>query len=144
MHGCTISNNKLYVVTCQSPDIDVNDIDMLAHRQKITVEGLVDENNIVVQANWLHVSERRDKLIHRIHFPDETASYWSVNSRYLTMSLKKRGNIVVSCYDLHKIFKHTPIGTCVREIQVNRVVRAIIGMQHAIQLDEDRFLIRHS
>ena len=99
---------------------------------------------LVVQANWLHVSERRDKLIHRIHLPDETAFYWSVNSRYLTMSLNKKGNIVVSCYDLHKIFEYTPIGTCVREIQVNRIESAIIGMQHVIQLDEDRFLICHS
>ena len=142
--GITSWNDELYVVTSGSPDIDVYDIDTLHHRRKIRVEGLVDACNIVAHANVLYVSEYEDKLIHRIQLSDETSSHWSVNSRLLTMSINKKGNVVVSCRDLKKIIEYTPTGSRVREIQVNAIDKTIRGLYHAIQLDDDRFAICHA
>ena len=134
----------MYVVLSESPYIDVYDIDTSVHRRKIKVEGLVDGNDIVGQANWLHVSELTDKLIHRIHLPDENAAHWFVNSRDLTMSINKKGNIVVSCLELSKIIEYTPSGSCVREIRVDAIERKITCLKHAIQLDDEQFLICHA
>ena len=117
------------------------DIDTLAHRRKIRVEELVNAWDIVAHANVLYVSENEDELIHRIQLSDETSSHWSVNSKYLRMSINKKGNIVVSCWNLNKIIEYTPTGSCVREIQVNAIDKTTRCLQHAIQLEDDRFVI---
>ena len=135
------SNKELYMVT--SPDIDVYDIDTLVHRRKIRVEGLVHAYDMVAHADVLYISEYQAKLIHRIQLSGETSSRWTVNSENLKMSINKRGNVVVSCFDINKIIEYTPIGSCVREIQVNAIDGTIRGLHHAIQLDDDRFLICH-
>ena len=108
------------------------------------MEGLVGGWDIVAHANVLYVSEYEDGLIHRIQLSDETSSHWSVNSEWLTMSINKNGNVVVSCFDLKKIIEYTPTGSCVREIQVRAIDRTITGFRHAIQLDDDRFLFCHA
>ena len=105
------------------------------------MRGLVDGWDIVAHANVLYVSERYDKLIHRFQLSDETSSHWSVNSEWLTLSINKKGNIVVPCFDLNKIVEYTPTGSCVREIEVGAIERTIAGLRHAIQLDDDRFVI---
>ena len=120
------------------------DIETLGHRRKFTVRGLVDAYDIAAHANVLYVSEYNDKLIHRIQLSDETFSHWSVDSKYLTMSMNKKGNVIVSCYDLNKIIEYTPTGSCVREIHVDAIDKSIRGLYHAIQLDDDRFVICHS
>ena len=133
---------SLRLEAARSSDIDVYDIEALFHLRKIRVEGLRDAWDMVAHANLLYVSEREDKLIHRIQLSDETSSHWSVNIKWLTMSINKKENIVVSCQELNnKIIEYTPTGRCVREIQVNAIDRTIHGLRHAIQLDDDRFLI---
>ena len=141
--GITSWNDQLYAAIWESSDINVYDIGTLEHRRKIRVEGLVNAWDIVVHANVLYVSECRDKLIHRIQLSDETSSHWYVNSEWLTMSINKRGNIVVSCYDFNKIIEYTPTGSCVRETQVDAIDGTIGGLQNAIQLDDDRFVSCH-
>ena len=143
VEGITIWKDELYVVATKSPDINVYDTDTLDHRRKFTVEGLVRANDIVAHANVLYVSEYGDKLIHRIQLSDETTSHWSVDSRYLKLSINKKGNVVVSCRDLNKIIEYTPIGSCVREIQMDAIYGPFGCLQYAIQLDDDRFLICH-
>ena len=144
VQGITSWNDELYVVILKSPDIDVYDIDTLAHRRKIRVEGLVNGFDIVAHANVLYVCEWNAEMIHRIQLPDETSSNWSVDSKYLTMSINKEGNIVVSCWNTDKIVEYTPTGSLVREIRVNAIDRTICDLNHAIQLNDDRFLICHA
>ena len=84
----------------------------MEHRPKIRVEGLVDGCDIVAHANVIYVSERNAKLIHWIQLSDETSTHWPVNSKSLTMSINKRGNVVVSCPIPNKIIEYTPIGSC--------------------------------
>ena len=136
----------LYIVLSDSPDLDVYDIETLARRPKLTVDKLVIGFDIVAHANVLYVSEYEAKLIHRIQLADDTCSCtrWYVNGQRLRMSINKNGNILVSCDDLDKIIEYTTIGTRVREITVNAIEKTIKGLQHAIQLDYDLFLICHS
>ena len=92
----------------------------------------------------LYVSECKDKLIHRIQLSDETSAHWSFNGICLRMSMNKKGNVVVSCWNMNKIIEYTPTGSCVREIEVNAIDKTIRGLYHAIQLDDDQFLICHT
>ena len=145
VRGIASWNEELYIVTAQSPDIDVYDIVTLFHLRKIRVERLVDGWDMVVHANVLYVSENEDGLIHRIQLSDETSSHWFVKSKWLTMSMNKKGNVVVSCQDINnKIIEYTPTGRRVREIKVNAIDTTITGLRHAVQLDDDRFLICHA
>ena len=144
VQGITSSNDELYVVTYQSPDIDVYDIDTLAHRRKIRVEGLVHGWDIVAHANVLYVSEYEVIRIYRIQLSTETSSHWYADGKYLKMSINRKGNIVVSCWSSNKIIEYTPTGSRVREILVNAIDGTIGGLQHAIQLDDDRFVICHA
>ena len=117
------------------------DIDTLAQRRKIRVKGLRNGYDIVAHANVLYVGENKAKLIHRIQLSDETSSDWSVDGVCASVSINKRGNVVVSCQTPNKIMEYTPTGSCVREIQVDRT---ITGLHHAIQLDNDRYLFCHT
>ena len=143
VHGITSWNDELYVVTKGSHDIDVYDIDTLDHRRKIRIKRLVNAWDIVAHANVLYVSELQDKMIHRIQLSDGTFSHWSGNSVQMKLSINKKGNIVVSCFDPSKIIEYTPTGSCVREIQMDAINKTTVGLglKHAIQLDDDRFLI---
>ena len=142
--GFATWKDELYVIVHKTPDINVYDTETLGHRRTFTVEGLVDAYDIVAHANVLYVSECNAKLIHRIQLSNQTSSHWTVNSKNLTMSMNMKGNVVVSCWDLHKIIEYTPIGSCVREIQVDAIAKTIGGLRHTIQLDGDRFLICHT
>ena len=85
--------------------------------------------------NWSTEFKCQMKLLHTGLW---TASSWECR-------LTKKGNIVVSCFDLYRILEYTPIGSCVREIQVDAINgTSIRGLQHAIQLDDDRFVICHT
>ena len=91
-----------------------------------------------------YVGESGAKLIHRIQLSDGTSSHWSVNSEWLTMSINKKGNIVVSCWDLDKIIEFTPTGSCVLWDSVNAIDGTIDGLRHAFNWTDDRFLICHA
>ena len=137
----------LYIVLTDSPDLDVYDIETLTRRPKLTVDKLVHGFDIVAHANVLYVSEYEVKLIHRIQLLSDGTSLcarWSVNSQKGKMSINQKGNVLVSCFDLNQIIEYTTIGTLVREITVNAIDTKIRGVQHAIQLDDDLFLISHS
>ena len=144
--GITSLNDELYVVTNESPDIDVYDIDTLDHRRKIKVEGLVSGWDIVAHVDGLYVSEYETERIHRIQLSDETSSHWPTVDNYcFTMSINKNGNVIASCPVLDKIIEYTPeCDSRIREIEVDAMDETIAGLHHAIQLDDDRFVICHA
>ena len=149
-HPDQSKESRVGMMNCMSLPLDhlrsmcTYDIDTLAHRRKIRVEGLVNGWDIVAHANVLYVSEYEDKLIHKIQLSDQTSSHWSVIGKFLKMSINKKGNVVVSCRNLDKIIEYTPTGRYFREIKVRALDRILGCLQHAIQLDDDRFLICHT
>ena len=135
---------KLYIVYKLCSDIHVYDENTFAHLRKIPVEGLNIPWDIAAHANVLYVSEFKHELIHRIQLSDGNVSNWSVESQGLRISVTKKGNVLVSCYLLNKIIEYTSMGTLVREIFVNAFDSTIVGLQHSIQMDDDRFIICHT
>ena len=101
-------------------------------------------NDIVASDNVLYVSECEDKLIHRIQLPEETVSHWTVDGFYPSLSIAKNGNVIVACWDPHKIFEYTSVGNLVREIVVNRYDANLIGLRDAKRMEGDKFLVCHT
>ena len=139
-----IWNDKLYLPVPKSPDIRVYNADPFAYQRTITVNGMKFSHDIVASENVLYVSELEEKLIHRIQLPEEIMSNWTVDGTYMRLSIAKNGNVIVaSWHDPAKIFEYTSFGNLVREIVVNRFDENLIGLQHAIQMDGDKFLVCH-
>ena len=139
-----IWNDKLYLSSTGRPDILVYNAEPFVYRRTITVEGINMPYDIVASENVLYVSESEDKLIHRIQLPEESVSNWTVDGTYLKLSVAKNGNVIVASWFPNKIFEYTSVGRFVREIVVNRFDSNLIALQHAIQMDGDKFLVCHS
>ena len=139
-----IWNDTLYLPVPRSPDIHVYNADPLAFQRTIMVRGMKIPYDIVASENVLYVSEYEDKLIHRFQLREESVSNWTVDGTDLKLSIAKNGNVIVACYDPDRIFEYTSVGNLVREIVVNRFDANLIGLQHAIQMEGDKFLVCHA
>ena len=148
LKGIAMWNDKLYLLfpglLSQSPDIRVYNADSFKYQRTITVGGMKDPYDIVASDNVLYVSEFQDKLIHRIELPEESVSNWTVDGVWLKLSIAKNGNVIVACWNPHKIFEYTSFGNLVREIVVNRFDTNLVELQHAIQMEGDKFLVCHA
>ena len=71
-------------------------------------------------------------------------SNWTVDGIKLKLSRAKNGNIIVTSWDPDKIYEYTSDGTFVRDIVTDRFDKNLIGLQHAIHLDGDKFLVCHA
>ena len=144
VQGMAILNAELFVVFPSSADIDVYDIRRIAYRRTITVTGLSHPHDIVADKNILFVSDLKGNLIHRIRLPEESVTNWSVNGTRLKLSVTETGNVIVACWGSGKIIEYNSNGLFIREIVVQGVNKETIGLQHAIPLKHDRFLICHT
>ena len=139
-----IWNDKLYLPSARSPSIRVYNVDPFVFQRTVRVIGMKIPFEIVADENVLYVSEWEDKLIHKIQFPEESISNWAVNGIQLKLSIAKNGNVIVASWRPAQIFEYTSLGNLVREIFVNRFDAKLVGLQHAIQLEGDKFLVCHA
>ena len=140
-----IWNDKLYSPDARSPYIHVYNVDPFEYQRTITVNGMKRPSDIVASDNVLYVSEWEDKLIHRIQLPEESVSNWTVDGIRLKLSIAKNGNVIVaSWHNPAKIFEYTSFGNLVREIVVNRFDANLTALNHAIQIEGDKFIVCHT
>ena len=71
-------------------------------------------------------------------------STWKVNDIVLKLSITKNGNVIIACRNSNKIIEYSSNGSYVREIRVGLSDNNVVGLQHVIQLDGDKFLICHA
>ena len=139
-----IWNDKLYLPVSKSSDIRVYNVEPFTYLKTITVNGMKRPSDIVADEHALYISEFEDKLIHRIQLPEESVSNWTVGGIESKLSIAKNGNVIVASWRPARIFEYTSFGNLVREIVVNRFDANLIGLQHAIQLEGDKFLVCHT
>ena len=142
-HGIATLNDELFLIRPGSPDINVYNVEPFVFQRTITVEGMKRPSDIVASQNGLYVGEFEDKLIHRIQLSEEIKSNWTVDGTRLKLSISKNGNVIVSSWKPAKIIEYTSDGKCVRVIVVDRIDPDLIGLQQAIQLEGDKFLVCH-
>ena len=142
--GIATLNDELFMIRLCSPDIKVFNVKPFVFQRRITVEGMEHPYDIVAGENVLYVSGSEDKLIHRIQLTGEIKSSWTVDGTWLKLSMTKNGNVIVASGKPAKILEYTSNGTFVREIVVDRIDKYLVGLQHAIQLEGDKFLVCHT
>ena len=142
--GIAISGDGLFMIIPNYPHINVYNIEPFAFQRTKTVEGMLCPCDIVDSENVLYVNELCDQLIHRIQLPEETVSTWKVNDIVLKLSITKNGNVIIACRNSNKIIEYSSNGSYVREIRVGLSDNNVVGLQYAIQLDGDKFLICHA
>ena len=97
-----------------------------------------DPYDIVARDNVLYVSEYEDELIHRIQLPEGSASNWTVDGKWLRLSISNDGNVIVAY--IHKILEFSSFGNLVGgTFNAN-----LIKLHHAIRMDGDKFLVCHA
>ena len=141
LQGFAKLNDELFCIFPQSSDVNVYNIESFAFQRTITVEEIKHPYDIEACENLLYVSECEDKLIHRIQLPGINVSNWTVDGIYLTLSISKNKHVIVASLEPAKIIEYESDGTVVQEIVVDA---NLAGLQHAIQLERDRFLVCHT
>ena len=66
---------------------------------------------------------------------------WSVDGSNLSLSTMKSNNILVTSSSKSEIMEYTTSGTVVRTVPLPQ---SMINPYHAIQVDNDRFLVSHA
>ena len=143
--GFAISNDELFCIFPEPPaTIRVYSVESIAFQREISVKTMNCPCDIVASENVLHVTERYNTTVHRIQLPEEIVSNWTVCVSQFKLSISKNGNVIVASFNANKIVEYTSVGTFVREIVVNRIDRNIVGLQHAIQMEGNKFLVCHT
>ena len=80
--------------------------------------------------------------VHRVPLnSSDPMNSWSVGiSSQMSLSTLKSGNILVTCYSPAKLMEYTTTGQLVREIPLQQDITYPL---HAIQMNNDRFLVSH-
>ena len=127
------------------PEIHVFDCDTLEPLRVIPVPALKNLWDITFSENILFVATYAPGVIHRIPLQSSQSvngNSWSVGVTQSTLSsvYVEMGNILVSCYRLNKLMEYKTTCQLVREIPLQQ---DITNPTHAVQLDNDRFLVCH-
>ena len=140
--GIAISDKEIFIVQHGKVEIQVFDYYTFKHIRNISVPTMKNPRDITFSGNILFVGEFSAGMVHRVPLNlSEPMKSWSVGtSSELSLSTLKSGNILVTCYSLAKLKEYTTTGQLVREIPLQQ---DITNLYHAIQMDNDRFLVSH-
>ena len=139
--GVTAIEKEIFVIRQTSSIIEVYDCDTFKCLRNMSATVLKDPFDITYSRNALFVGTEASKLIHRIPLKStESMSSWSVNHTWLSLSTMKSSNILVTSYSTNKLMEFTTAGTLMREITLQRGIK---NPTHAIQMENDQFLVSH-
>ena len=89
----------------------------------------------------LYVSEQNTQLIHKVSpVTNNTVKQWSVNGQPYGVSVNRAHNVLVACYNTHKVQEYTTDGALVRDINLQPNISCPV---HVVQLRGDEFGITH-
>ena len=139
--GITISDKEIFIIQTGKPtEVQVFDYNTFKHIRNIPVP-MQSPWDMTFSGNILFVAECGSGLIHRVPLnSSEPISSLSVSGSQLALSTLKSGSILVTCYSPAKLMEYTTTGQLVREIPLQQ---DITNPLHAIQMDNDRFLVCH-
>ena len=138
-----ILDEEIFIVQQNKPsEVQVFDYRTFKHLRNISVPALQAAWDITYSGNILFVAEHSSGLIHRVPLnSSEPINSWSVGDEKLRLSTLKSDNILVTCCHTSKLIEYTTTGQLVREIPLQQ---DITNLRHAIQMDDDQFLVCHT
>ena len=141
IRGVVVVGRDLYVIVDGSDEVRVHNAIASEFRTSFSVEGLSNPYSIIATDQCLFISNYDDSSIYRVDIPNcTTVSSWEIGIRYNRLSMAKHGNILVTSCDANALCEYTPTGTLLRTVELPSEMH---GPRHAIQLDDDRFLVTH-
>jgi len=140
--GIAVLGDELFVVRWGQPNVQVykrNADDVNVQRNinigavSTTFRGLAEcELN-----QCLYVSEQNAQTVHKVSpVTNNTVKRWSVNGQPFGVTVNRAHNLLVACYNTHKVQEYTTDGSMVREINLQP---DITNPTHVVQLRNDQF-----
>lgn len=144
--GVTPLANQLYVVryTAQQ-QIEVYDTAVFKFQQTISVPGLQYAYGLTSCAvnNCLYASNFNNSYIYRVDVSNNfSVKSWGVGAYPTGLFVNNANNVLVTCYNAHKLIEYTTQGSLVREINLQPA--GITNPRWAIQLSNDQFAVSQS
>ena len=137
--------NEMFVVSSNSPDIEVYDAGTFALQCHFPVPGLgsyCDSLAACIHNSCLYASDTHNNTIHRVDLSGSKAvTKWSVAREPTGLSVNKAHNVVVTCSDACKLQEYTTHGTRVREISLRPA--GLTNIMHAVQLSTGDYVVSH-
>jgi len=85
----------------------------------------------------LYVSEQNNLIIHKVSpMTNNTVKHWSVGGQPFGVTVNSAHNLLVACYNTHKVQEYTTDGAMVREINLQP---DIANPSYVVQLQGDEF-----
>jgi len=135
--------DKVFGARQNGQHIDVYDATTFAFQHNLPLSGLGQYFFGLAACssnNCLYASHHTNSRIHRVDLSDSSAvKQWSVASRPRGLSVNKEHNVVVACYEAHKLQEYTTHGTLVREISLQQV--GVSSPWHAVQLSTGDYVV---
>ena len=144
MTGLAIIDNALIVVKAHSSSVQIYDKVSLELQSNADILAMKDPYDVVGQGQFLYVSERTEKNIHRIHFnPTAWTETWNIGYCCMALSLPNQDRLLAACcvvnetqfigeYNLHN-------GSLIRQISCSRIP----NIRHAISSANGTYLVTH-
>jgi len=144
--GIATLGDEMFVVRWNDPNIYVykpntNDVNI----QRIIIVGAGSATLRGLAAcefnQCLYVSEANNQTIHKVSpMTNAKVKQWSVNGQPYGVTVNSAYNLLVACYNTHKVQEYTTDGNVVREINLQP---GITNPSHVVQLQSDEFGITH-
>jgi hypothetical protein len=145
--GVTTLANHLFVVrqTAQQ-QIEVYDTANFTQQTNISVPDLQYAYGMASCStnNCLYVSNHNDHHVYRIELSGTntvTNSKWQVGAHPIGLFVNSACNVIVTCYNAHKIQEYGTRGSLIREIDLQQ--SGITNPWYSIQLTDDQFVVSH-
>ena len=136
----------MFVLRWCHPNIQVykpNTNGVNVHRNIIVSSGSVTFRGLAACDfnQCLYVSEQNQQTIHKVSpVTNKTIKRWPVNGQPYGVAVNSAHNLLVACYNTHKVHEYTTDGNVVREINLQP---GITNPSHVVQLRSDEFGIIH-
>ena len=143
--GIAVLGDDMFVVRWQQPNIQVYkyNTDDVNVQRNINISATANTFRGLAACEFnqcLYVSEEYG-FIHKVSpVTNNTVKQWSVNGQPFGLTVNIAHNLLVACFNTHKVQEYTTDGSMVREINLQP---GIINPTHVIQLRADEFGITH-
>lgn len=146
--GVTILDNRMYVVSRWTPEIEAFETVEFTFIDRYTLDGLVNPGDIraSVKDKFLFIMDATDPLKSKKILRVEPTGMkvdvkWEIGEHEAILSVTEESNVLATVYETHTLIEYTPNGGEVHRIDLSET--DILHPWHAIKLRNGHFLVCH-
>jgi len=139
--GITVLMEELFVTRGKQVDVYNNSSFILSRQLAIPDAKYLSAIVACTRNSCLYVSDTGRKIIYRYDArSNNVTAQWSVSVGCELLSLTKTYNLLVTSSKSKQIREYSPDGSLISEIRMHP---SMDGLQHCVQLSDDRFVVSH-